>query len=75
MRVDKNSLPLIQVIQQSRTELARERSESSDLWMETVAFKWRNRVSITAERRLHFLINIHVLMSNAEIEEGPPFLF
>lgn len=35
----------------------------------TVGYKWRNRVSITAVRRLRFPINIHVLMSNVEIED------
>lgn len=35
----------------------------------TVEYKWRNRVSITAVRRLRFPINIHVLMSNVEIED------
>lgn len=74
MHVDKNTL-LIQRSASREQELSGERSESLALRTATVAYKWRNRVSITAKRRLHFPINIHVLMSNAEIEDGLPFLF
>lgn len=55
---------LIQAIHQ-RIELLGERIFGSV----TVGYKWRNRVSITAVRRLRFPINIHVLMSNVEIKD------
>lgn len=58
---------LIQAIHQPRTKLVGERKRI--LGSVTVGYKWRNRVSITAVRRLRFPINIHVLMSNVEIED------